>query len=214
MINANEELATEVEKLYKAEEQQLEEKENMLKEIKSLQQKIEVEKKQLYLKHQEEKNNLEIQIERLEKTLQSIIEENKNLKAEQKSVNHNTQNLEEVIKFKYSHMCFYGPIFQDMRAMYEHKIIKLETTIDCLQSDITQEKEAREEGEVQILKLSNELEKAEKELKSLNNQFKETQIAMDKRNKESITKLKEQNENLTAENFEYAVENVSILKRT
>jgi len=196
LINANEELATEVEKLYKAEEQQLEEKENMLKEIKSLQQKIEVEKKQLYLKHQEEKNNLEIQIEKLEKTLQSIIEENKNLKAEQKSVNHNTQNLEE-----------------DMRAMYEHKIIKLETTIDCLQSDITQEKEAREEGEVQILKLSNELEKAEQELKSLNNQFKETQIAMDKRNKESITKLKEQNENLTAENFEYAVENNDLKKK-
>merc|ERR1719312_100385 len=171
-------------------------KENMLKEIKSLQQKIEVEKKQLYLRHHEEKNNLEIQIEKLEKSLRSIIEENKNLKAEQKSVNHNTQNLEE-----------------DMRAMYEHKIIKLETTIDCLQSDITQEKEAREEGEVQILKLSNELEKAEQELKSLDNQFKETQIAMDKRNKESITKLKEQNENLTAENFEYAVENNDLKKK-
>ena len=112
MINANEELATEVEKLYKAEEQQLEEKENMLKEIKSLQQKIEVEKKQLYLKHQEEKNNLEIQIERLEKTLQSIIEENKNLKAEQKSVNHNTQNLEEVIKFRYSHMYLMVQLFR------------------------------------------------------------------------------------------------------
>ena len=148
-------MATEVEKLYKAEEQQLEEKENMLKEVKSLQQKLEVEKKQLYLKHQEEKNKLEIQIEKLEKTLQAIIEENKNLKAEQESVNHSTQNLEEVIRFIYSHTCFNDTIFQDMRTMYEHKIIKLETTIECLQSDLTQEKEAREDGEVQILKLSN-----------------------------------------------------------
>ena len=34
---------------------------------------------------------------------------------------------------------------------------------------------------------------------------------MDTNNKESIIVLKEQNENLTAENFEYAVETVSII---
>ena len=34
-------------------------------------------------------------------------------------------------------------------------------------------------------------------------------MSTDTKNKESIIKLKEQNENLTAENFEYAVENVS-----
>merc|ERR1712115_195088 len=139
LIIANEELASEVEKLYKAEEQQLEEKEKILNEVKSLQQRLDLEKKQLYLKHQEEKIKLEAQIDELEKTLQTAIKENENLKAEQKSTNQSIPNLEE-----------------DVRAMYEHKIVKLETTIDCLQSDLAQEKDAREEGEVQIVKLSNE----------------------------------------------------------
>merc|ERR1711862_198483 len=102
---------------------------------------------------------------------------------------------------------------EDMRAMYEHKIVKLETTIDCLQSDLAQEKDAREEGEAQIVKLSNELEKAEQELQSISSQFKENQSEIDKRNKDSIIKLKEQNENLTAENFEYAVENNDLKKK-
>ena len=97
-----------------------------------------------------------------------------------------------------------------MRALHKNKMIKLETTIDCLQSDLTQEKEAREEGEVQIVKLSSELEKAEQELKSLKSQLRDDQTVIDRKNKENITKLKEQHENLTAENFEYAVENVSV----
>ena len=63
--------------------------------------------------------------------------------------------------------------------------------------------------ELEIGKLSQELKKSEQELKSSKNQFRENQIAIDTTNKESIIKLKEQNENLTAENFEYAVENVS-----
>merc|ERR1711892_494598 len=58
-----------------------------------------------------------------------------------------------------------------------------------------------------------ELERAELELKSLRNQFKDNQIAVDKKNKENIIKLKEQNENLTAENFEYAVENNELKKK-
>ena len=53
------------------------------------------------------------------------------------------------------------------------------------------------------------MEKAQRELKSLKTQMRENQSLMDTNNKESIIKLKEQNENLNAENFEYAVENVS-----
>ena len=41
--------------------------------------------------------------------------------------------------------------------------------------------------------------------------MRENQSLMDTNNKESIIKLKEQNENPTAENFEYAVETVSNL---
>ena len=55
------------------------------------------------------------------------------------------------------------------------------------------------------------MEKAERELKTFKNLFREIQISTGTKNKESIIKLKEQNENLTAEIFEYAVENVSNL---
>ena len=67
------------------------------------------------------------------------------------------------------------------------------------------------DNELEIGNLSQEVEKAERELKSLKIQLRENQILTDTKNKESIIKLKEQNENLTAENFEYAVENVSYL---
>jgi antitoxin component of MazEF toxin-antitoxin module len=70
---------------------------------------------------------------------------------------------------------------------------------------------AREDSELEIQKLSQELEKAEQGLKSLKTQFRENQILSETKNKETIANLNEQNENLTAENFEYAVENVSNL---
>ena len=54
LMIANEELATEVEKLYKAEEQQSEEREKLMLELKDMQEKKEFEKKQLNLKLQDE----------------------------------------------------------------------------------------------------------------------------------------------------------------
>ena len=62
---------------------------------------------------------------------------------------------------------------------------------------------------MQIVKLTQELEQVERELKGVNNQFKFNQSSIEEKNKEKFIKLKEQNENLTAENFEYVVENVS-----
>jgi hypothetical protein len=65
--------------------------------------------------------------------------------------------------------------------------------------------------ELEIGKFSQDVKNSEQELKSLKAHFRENQISMDMKNKEGIFKLKEQNENLTAEHFEYAVENVSNL---
>jgi hypothetical protein len=66
---ANEELASEVDKLYKAEEQQLREREKLTKELKETCDQTELEKKQLNLKLQDEKSKLEIQINQLNKNL-------------------------------------------------------------------------------------------------------------------------------------------------
>ena len=102
-------------------------------------------------------------------------------------------------------------LFQDKQTPHEETFKKLETTISCIQGELAQEKKGREGIELETGKLSQELDKAEQELKSLKTQFRENQISTDTKNEESIAKLKEQNDKLTAENFEYAVENVSYL---
>ena len=93
---ANEELASEVEKLYKAEEQQFGERENLTKELKESHDQTEVEKKQLNLKLQDEKSQLEIQINRLNKDLEITKLENEKLHANRKSVEHTLPHLQEV----------------------------------------------------------------------------------------------------------------------
>ena len=70
LMLANEELASEVDKLYKAEEQQLGEREKLMREVKETRNQTEVEKKQLDLKLQDEKSKLEIQIIQLNKSLE------------------------------------------------------------------------------------------------------------------------------------------------
>ena len=88
LILANEEPATEVDKLYKAEEQQLREREKLTKELQEIQDKKEFEKKQLNLKLQDEKSKLEIQIIQLNKSLEIAKFENEKLQANRKTVEH------------------------------------------------------------------------------------------------------------------------------
>ena len=79
MIHANEEFASEVEKLYQAEEEQLKERESLEKEMKELEERLELEKSVLILKHQEEKEGLETQ-------LSTSVQENEKLIAKNKSL--------------------------------------------------------------------------------------------------------------------------------
>ena len=72
-----------------------------------------------------------------------------------------------------------------------------------LERDLQQEKVMREAGDQQMKMLKAELRKAEDSLAIL------TRESVDTGTVEKIRKMKNQNENLGAENFEYAVENVS-----
>ena len=93
---ANEELASEVDKLYKAEEQQLREREMLTKELKEIEHKKEFEKKQLDLKLQDEMSKLEIQIIQLNKSLEIAKFENEKLQANRKTVEHPLPHLQKV----------------------------------------------------------------------------------------------------------------------
>ena len=83
---------------------------------------------------------------------------------------------------------------------------KFESTIESLENALTKEKELREEGEVKIWKLSQEIENSENDLKSIQVEYHDNLTTIESK----VTKLKDQNEKLGAENFEYEVENVSL----
>ena len=74
-----------------------------------------------------------------------------------------------------------------------------------LERDLQQERRLREAGDQQMEMLKVELRKAETSLASMIKKQVDTE-AVDK-----MRKMKNQNESLGAENFEYAVENVSYL---
>ena len=59
-----------------------------------------------------------------------------------------------------------------------------------LRSELAQEKQARGDSGLKIRKRSQEVEKAQRELKSLKTQLRETKSLMDSKNKGSIIKLK------------------------
>ena len=79
LVHANEEFASEVEKLYKAEEEQIKEREILEREMKELEERLELEKSVLILKHQEEKEGLETQVS-------TAVQENDKLSAKNKSL--------------------------------------------------------------------------------------------------------------------------------
>ena len=96
LMIANEELANEVEKLYKAEEQQMEGRAKLTKELQEIQDKTAFEKKQLNLNLQDEKRKLEIQIHQLNKSLEITKLENERLYDNRKTVEHPLPHFQKV----------------------------------------------------------------------------------------------------------------------
>ena len=74
-----------------------------------------------------------------------------------------------------------------------------------LERDLQQERRLREAGDQQMEMLKVELRKAETSLASMIKKQVDTETV------DKMRKMKNQNESLGAENFEYAVENVSYL---
>ena len=72
-----------------------------------------------------------------------------------------------------------------------------------MERDLQQERLVREAGDQQMEMLKSELRKAEDSLATI------TKDTVDTGTVDKIRKMKNQNESLGAENFEYAVENVS-----
>ena len=81
--------------------------------------------------------------------------------------------------------------------------------MEKLEMDIKKEKDARVRAEADVQNLSQALSEAKRDLRDAESYHHTSSIKVEEQGRDSICNLKEQNEKISAENFEYAVENVS-----
>jgi len=182
---------SEVERLYRAEEEQLTEKENLEQQMKESKDKLEFENSLLIVKHQEEKEKLETEIDQLKQFWDTAVQECDKLRDDKKSVEDELSCSSEYI-----------------RSSYKSDAVKFESKIESLEAALAKEKERKETAEVKVWKMSQEIENSEKELENLSLKYHDNLNSIEKK----VLKLKDHNEKLETENFEYVVENGNVKK--
>merc|ERR1711909_179681 len=130
LVEANEEFATEVDRLYSVEVEQVEEIGNLKNQLKEAEEKFLVDKSLLDKKHLEDQNKWEKEIARLTRII-----------AKKKLVE---EELEGSIEY--------------IRSAYASDRVKFEAKIDALENTLAKEQELREEGEGDLSKTKEELE--------------------------------------------------------
>merc|ERR1711936_1046282 len=130
LVEANEEFATEVDRLYSVEVEQVEEIGNLKNQLKEAEEKFLVDKSLLDKKHLEDQNKWEKEIARLTRII-----------AKKKLVE---EELEGSIEY--------------IRSAYASDRVKFEAKIDALENTLAKEQELREEGEGDLRKAKEELE--------------------------------------------------------
>jgi len=182
IIKANDEFATEVGRLYKVEEEQVGQIESLQNQIKGLQDKF----SELKQEHLEEQNNLKTEIVDLTESLNSA--------------NGKSTRILEKVKSAEEH--YYGSI-EYLQSTHANERIKFEAKINSLEDSLNKEKELREECEVKLCKLSEDLEKSRLEQETLSSKHHENlQDILQK-----LAKLNVENEKLKFDNIELAAEN-------
>jgi len=103
---------------------------------------------------------------------------------------------------------------KDLKETQENNRIKLETTIDCLKSEIETEQISKEEVEKHMEELADELEKVESEMDILRDEHLTKVNQIQSKYSTKVKGMVEKSEKMAAENFEYAVENVRLFSRS
>ena len=187
---ANSEFAGEVERLYKAEEVMLEQHESLLTQLKQRDTKLS--RQSQVVTNNEEKSDLQRQIQQLKLSLENANSENDKLRGEgKKLLESNKSSRQKVTLIEWIRGD--GELID--LFVEEEDMVRLET-------DLQQERRLREAGDQQMEMLKSELRKAEDSLATMIKKQVDTETV------DKMRKMKNQNESLGAENFEYAVENV------
>jgi len=196
LIAANEEFSQEVKKLYREEELWEQETLRIKAEAKEISQKYEQDLKLTRYKFEEEKEKSVKQIENLLESVKVLTNDNARLLEERDK---------ETLNSSKSH--------EDLKEDYNKKILKLETTIVSLKSELDTEQILKREVESQIQELSISLKKMEQQFR-IAKQEQQKDIQQQKETFErKIRTLEIKSENLAAENFEFAVDNENLKKQ-
>ena len=99
-------------------------------------------------------------------------------------------------------------LFKELKENYEDKVMKIETTIDCLKSELETEHIMKDEVDKQIEELTDELEKVKHEMDILKSDHGNNLNQIQEKYSVQLKLLGGKSEKQAAENFEYAVENV------
>lgn len=137
---------------------------------------------------QKQSNNIQGEQSKLENQISKLTESLHKMKIDYENLLENNKLKEKQLANKQD----------DILTNQERDLNRLQHINDKLQSELDQERKLRQAGEEQIRLLKVELRRTEKDIHEMS--------------KSQETAARKHSENLSAENFEYAVENVSIFK--
>jgi len=178
LLQINEEFAAEVEKLYNAEDLILKEKEKLSNELKEVTDRLDHEKEEVRC----EKEKQEAEILHLTKSLETVVLENEDLHRDRKLVEAK---------------------LEDMQESYKIELNEFETKFDNLKVELAQERNLKENCEMKIAKLSDELMKVKNQIKEI----KVGEIKLLEKNEELSKKVDEQQMIIRNEIEQVKVEN-------
>ena len=207
LLNVNDEFATEVERLYKNEEKYMKEKDRLESQLKDLERRYESERQNQSSHLHDEQSKLETQIKKLTQSLGTMKEEYQQLLDSNKRKESQLSDKQEVNIATSLNMCqkvIFHP-FQNIMTTQERDLSRLQGSLKEVKEELESERRLVEAGEAQIKMLKMELRRTEEEIRDMR-KSQETEV---RGSNSDMGKLREQNEKISAENFEYAVENVS-----
>jgi len=193
LLAANEEFVEEVRRMYREEEKW----ENEITKLK-----------------EENKKLSDCYVDEVQSIQDDFGEEEKLYKQKQESLLNSIRDLtldnERLIQEKEGAKIIDSQSSQELEELYEANRIRLETTIDCLKSERETELIIKEEVEKQMEDLLEELEKIEEEINDAKDKHGKATKQVQLKYSKVLEELFMKSEKLAAENFEYAVDNVSI----
>ena len=100
-------------------------------------------------------------------------------------------------------------LLQELKTEFDARIIKLEATVSCLRIELESQQTLKNQIEIQIDELTLAYKNMEQKLMNLREEQNKDIKQMKEKFKQQINIIENKSELIAAQNFEFAVENVS-----